>query len=98
MLFRDVIDLVGVTETPDGSGGIVETETIRQVFADKKSIRQAEFYQAAAAGLRPEIMFIIRSVDYQDERSLSHEGKKYNVIRTYDKNGEMVELICSSFT
>ncbi len=66
----------------------------RQVFADKKSIRQNEFYQASATGLRPEIMFIVRSADYNDERELTFDGKIYTIIRTYDRPDEFTELIC----
>jgi SPP1 family predicted phage head-tail adaptor len=95
MLFRDVVDLIAVTEADDGGGGIVETETSREVFANKKSIRQSEFYQAHAAGLKPTIMFIVRSIDYEDESRLTYEGKAYEIIRSYSKNDELIELICS---
>jgi SPP1 family predicted phage head-tail adaptor len=66
----------------------------RTVFADKKSIRQSEFYQSQATGLRPDLMFIVRSVDYNDETKLVYDSKRYNIIRTHSKNGEFVELIC----
>lgn len=95
MLFRDVIDLVAVTNGENDIGDIVETETPRQVYANKKSIRQTEFYQAMAAGLRPEIMFEVRYAEYAGEPKLRHAGKTYNIIRTYTKNDEMIELICS---
>lgn len=94
MLFRDVIKLIGVTYTTNDLGDYVEVPTEREVFANKKSIRQNEFYQAMATGLRPELMFEIRTIDYEDEQKLSYEGKTYSIIRTYDKNGEMTELIC----
>ncbi len=94
MLFRDVINLIGVTYGENDIGDTIETLISRQVFADKQSIRQTEFYQAQATGLKPELMFVIRSIDYQDEKKLSYNGKEYNIIRTYDKNGELIELIC----
>jgi len=93
-MWRDVIRLVTITYTESDIGDIVETRTDRQVYANKKSIRQSEFYQAQANGLRPEAMFEMRSIDYQDERKLLHDGKEYNVIRTYSKNGEILELVC----
>jgi len=94
MLFRDVIKLISITPGGNEIGDPIEISTERQVFANKKSIRQNEFYQAAASGLKPEIMFEIRSVEYQGEKKLEHETKEYNIIRTFDK-GEITELICS---
>lgn len=95
MLFRDVIELVTVTTTENDMGDPVETETPRQVFANKKSVRQAEFYQAAATGLKPELMFEVRSIDYAGETKLQYTGKQYGILRTFSKNDEILELICS---
>ena len=94
MLFRDVVKLISVTVTENDMGDIIETPTEREVFADKQSIRQSEFYQAAATGLRPELMFVVRSIDYNGEPKLKYNGKEYAISRTYDKDGELIELIC----
>ena len=94
MLFRDVISLITVTTTENELGDTIEVSTERQVFADKQSVRQSEFYQAAATGLRPELMFVVRSIDYNQEPKLKHGDKTYTIIRTYDKDGELTELIC----
>lgn len=94
MLFREVIKLISVATTENSMGDVIETPTEREVFADKQSIRQTEFYQAAATGLRPELMFVVRSVDYDGEQKLKHNNKEYTIIRTYDKDGELIELIC----
>ena len=94
MLFRDVVKLISITVTENDMGDIIETPVERQVFADKQSIRQSEFYQAAATGLRPELMFVVRSIDYEGEPKLKYNGKEYAIIRTYDKDGELTELIC----
>lgn len=98
MLFRDVIILQGdITYTENEIGDHVETPgQIRQVFANKKSVRQTEFYQAHATGLKPELMFVVRSIEYNQEPKLSYEGKEYTIIRSYDKNGEITELVCTS--
>ncbi|MCM3600633.1 phage head closure protein [Robertmurraya korlensis] len=96
MLFRDVLNLIAVETTENSMGDIIEVETPRQVFANKKSIRQTEFYQAQATGLRPELMFEVMTLEYQGEPKLSYDGKEYSIIRVYDKNGEITELICSS--
>jgi SPP1 family predicted phage head-tail adaptor len=75
-------------------GDAIPADTKKQVYANKKSIRQSEFYQAAATGLRPELMFEVRTSDYNGQPKLEYESVTYNIIRTYDKNGEITELIC----
>ena len=94
MLFREVIDLISITRTQNNVGSWAESETLKQVFADKKSIRQSEFYQAQATGLKPELMFIMRSIDYTNETRLKYNNKLYEIIRTHEKNGELIELVC----
>lgn len=94
MLFKEIIKLINITTTENDMGDPIEVPVEREVFADKQSIRQSEFYQAAATGLRPELMFVVRSVDYDGEQKLKYNNKEYSIIRTYDKDGELTELIC----
>ncbi len=95
MRWGDVINLIVLTYTQNSLGDAVETKTSRQVFCNKKSIRQSEFWQAQASGLKPEIMFEMREIDYANEQKLSCDSVEYNIIRTYSKNGEILELICN---
>lgn len=95
MMWRDVIQLRMVTYTVNEYGDMLDTGAIETVFANKKSIRQSEFYQAHATGLKPELMFEVRAVDYAGQPQLVHEGKTYNIIRTFTKNDEIMELVCS---
>ena len=95
MRFSEVINLLKVTTTENAMGDIIESETSRQVFANKLSVKRAEFYQAMATGLRPELVFTVRLIDYEGEENLSFEGEAYNIIRTYTKDGEFLELICN---
>ena len=94
MLFKEVIKLISITTTENELGDTIEVSTERQVFADKQSVRQSEFYQAAATGLRPELMFVVRTIEYNGETRLKYNGKEYSIIRTYDKDGELTELVC----
>jgi SPP1 family predicted phage head-tail adaptor len=94
MLFRDVIDLVTVVEGKDADGFPADTEVVRKdIFANKKSVRSSEFYQASQSGYRLDLMFEIRSIDFENETYLVFNGKRYEIIRTYDK-GENIELVC----
>lgn len=95
MLFREVINLISVTSGTNSIGDpikiLVESNDI---FADKQSIRQSEFYQAAAVGMKPELTFVIRTCEYNDEPMLKFNLKTYNITRTYEKDSEFIELIC----
>ena len=93
MYFSEKIKLIAISYTENSLGDIIETETETEVFANKKSIRQSEFYQAAATGLRPEIMFEVWSEEYSSQQKVKYDNKDYTVIRAYDK-GELTELIC----
>lgn len=95
MMWRDVLDLITVEITQDDVGGFTEQEFKRTVFANRKSIRSTEFYQAHAVGLRPEITFEIRFFEYQNEKRLEFQGVEYEVLRTFSKNQEMLDLICA---
>ena len=96
MLWRDVIKLIAVTHTQNAMKDMVESLTETTVYANKKSIRQSEFYQAMATGLKPEIMFEVRTSDFNGQVKVKDEANKvYNIIRTYDRNGEITELICT---
>lgn len=94
MLWNDVAQLISYTETKDDIGDTIQTPSERQVFVNKKSVRQNEYYQSLSQGLKPELMLEVRSIDYEGEEELEFNDKKYRVMRTYDRNGEITELIC----
>ena len=99
MLFRDTVRLISFTDSINNIGDPVETRVYTStIFANKKSIRQSEFYQAHATGLRPELSFIIREADYSQQPALEYDSKDYRIIRTFSKNGELIELICEGIT
>ena len=92
--WSEVIKLVKITYENNEYGDPKRKSTKRQVFANKKSIRQSEFYQAAVSDFRPELMFIVRYIDYEGEEELIYNDKQYNIIRTYSTQDEFIELIC----
>lgn len=97
-MWKDTIELGNLTETIE-HGEPVSTMMFREIFANKKSVRQSEFYQAAIVGLKPEIIFEVNSFEFDNDEKLRYpvgDGKVYSIIRTYDK-GEIIELTVSSF-
>lgn len=84
--------LINQTFTKDEIGNQVPTENRTTILCDKKSAGRNEFYQAATAGLKPEIVFVIHAYEYNGEKVVEFEGKRYNVIRTYQVDFEELEL------
>ena len=66
-----------------------------EVYANKKSVTRAEFYPAYAVGIEAKIAFEVRSEDYGGQKDILHEGKAYEVIRSFQKGEGTVELTCS---
>ncbi|SOC12828.1 SPP1 family predicted phage head-tail adaptor [Ureibacillus xyleni] len=92
-MFKDVISLVNVTITKDDLLQEIEVKSNREVFANKKSIAQSEFFNAGQTGIKPEYQFVIRVSDYDNEKELIYNNKTYLIYRTYEK-GENIELYC----
>lgn len=96
MRWGEVIEL-GQQKEQEIHHEIIKSWDYRQVFANKKSVRQSEYYQAATVGLRPELVFEIHGEDFEGEEMLRYNGKEYAIIRVYDKGGSL-ELTVSSWT
>ncbi len=90
------IKLISVTYTENEIGNQVPTESSTEVWAEETSIRKSEFYNAAMAGLKPEITFIVWGNEYTGQEKIECGGLKYKIIRTYinPAKSEMIELIC----
>lgn len=95
MLFSDVINLVKISNSKNEYFDIVQTETKRQVYANKKSIKMSEFYQAQVVGMKPELIFEIWANEYEGEEYIEFDGIKYKIIRTYMKSVDILELVVS---
>ena len=94
-MFSEVIDLVSFNTIIDDNGFEVNTEIKKEVFADKKSIRSSEFYEAQKLGYKLSVMFVIKPYEYDGQEYIYYENQKYKVERTYEKDTENLEIICS---
>ena len=84
------------TTTYDEYGNEVITYRDNQVYVMPRGVYQAEFYNAAQAGLHPSITFVLTNrEDYHGERLLEFEGRLYNIIRTdWTAQRDSISLIC----
>lgn len=68
-------------------------EERRTVLCKLKAVTRAEYYSAAAAGMRPSLVFVVHAYEYNGETLVEFEGKRYNVVRTYKTDFEEIELV-----
>ncbi|NOU63175.1 phage head closure protein [Paenibacillus sp. LMG 31461] len=87
--------LIGQTEGENEIGDPISTDSEVIIFCGIKSVGRNEFYSAATAGLKPEIVFIIHAYEYDGQQTVIFENNRYAVIRTYAISTEEMELTCS---
>ena len=82
--------------TYDKYGNEIETVIESEVYVQPRGVYNAEFYNAAQAGLKPSITFFLTNrEDYHGETVISHEGQDYDVIRTdWNAQRDGIYLIC----
>lgn len=95
LLFSDVISLISVANTNNSMGDTIRNPAAKkQVVANKLTYRNKAFYQAQANGLKPQLTFEIKEMDYESEQELEYDSKTYRIIDVYPLNNENVGLIC----
>ena len=88
MNFDTLIKLIQQTGSDtDSSGNAVYTETSTTVFAEKRSVRQTEFYQAATLGFKPEICLEVYSFEYHNEQLCELDGERFRIYRAFAVKG-----------
>ena len=70
-------------------------ESRRTLFANRKSVGHAEFYEANIAGMKAELKMDVYAEEYQGETLAEYRGKRYAVLRTYEHGGDYIELTLS---
>lgn len=94
MQFINVAYLISDGEqSVDEYGEASVTNDRRKVYVSEKSVKQSEFYQAQAAGFKPEVTLEIRKIEYKNEQSIEYNGSEYKVLRVYDKGDGIVEVV-----
>lgn len=96
-MFSDAIELIDVISEVDEEGFEINTEIKTEVFANKKSIRSNEFYESQKLGYKLSIMFEVRVEEFESQEYILYKNKKYKIERTYQKNAEIIELVCSKY-
>lgn len=93
-MYDEQIKLLGKEKVINIPGqGREKKQSERTVFAKVLSIGMNEFYQAQSTGLKPELKFEIADyLDYNNEKELIYNDVKYQILRTFRKNGKNLEI------
>ena len=70
----------------------LERETT--VWAARKSVNRAEYYQAEQAGKRTDAIFRMHSAEYGGEQQIVCGSDVFDVVRSYGQETEEIELTC----
>lgn len=85
-----------ITLVPEEPRGVFEAtpDNAREIFAEIRSVRNNEFYQALAQGIEPSFIFRLTDYsEYQGEKLCIYNGQYYRIIRTYTPvNGQVIDL------
>ena len=95
MRMEQEITLRDTVTAPNANGTATATNTDKAVFADKKSVRQSEFYAAQSAGVRADVVFVVKSDEYDGQMLVVYDGVVYKVSRTFQNGRGRVELTCT---
>lgn len=88
------IKLIPITVTYGDLRQEIQTEgSAVKVFAEISSITRQEFLAAGTLGLKPSLVATIYSFEYNDEKIVEINGKRYSVYRTYNRvEDDKIEL------
>lgn len=90
----DICNLLSQTSTKDELGQPIITEKPYMTFCSKLSITRTEFNVAGQMGNKPEMMLIVDSDAYDQEKKVEYHDKKYNVYKTFMRVDGFTELYC----
>lgn len=89
----NVINLIQETpRTQDAIGQFISHETSRQVFCDVRSVTRNEWFEAGKDGFNPTFVFVMFAPDYQGEKIVEYNDRRYGIYRTYVGRNERIEL------
>lgn len=98
-MYNEEITLVDIVNAIS-NGNVSETEKKKTLNARIESVTRNEFYAARSAGFNPEIKFVIPDFrDYDRQRYIDYEGRRYVVTRTFRAvDSTALEFVCEGVT
>lgn len=88
------ITLVSITYTQDSDGFRIETESESTIWAQVDSVTGQEFTNAGLLNIQPSFRAVVWVAEYDGQKIVEMDGKRFGVYRTYKRNSEEIELYC----
>ena len=88
----NVIKLIKETSTQDSIGQYVPVEISKQVYCDVRSVTRTEWLEGGRNGMQPAYVFYMVAPDYEGEKIIEYDGKRYGIYRTYHARNDTIEL------
>ena len=90
----DICNLLSQTSTKDELGQPIITEKPFMAFCSKLSITRQEFNVAGQHGHKPEMMLVVDSDAYDQEKNVEYHNKKFHIYKTFARSDGFTELYC----
>jgi len=90
----DICNLLTQTQTKDDLGQPIISEKPFMIFCSRLSITRAEHNLAGQSGHKPEMMLVVDSDAYDQEKRLEYHNKKYSIYKTFNRVDGFTELYC----
>lgn len=89
----DACELITVVTETDELGQPVKTrEDSRQVFCARLSVSRAEYFEAGQNGLKPALMLVVDSDEYDGQEKIKYDKNFYHVYRDFMRGDGFTEL------
>lgn len=101
----DTISLIWEEISKDQDGFEKIKEVSVDAYCKEKSVTRAEAYASMQAKVSVQAVFQIRQEDWEETRHIvegkpeyarkaEHDGRRYDIVRTYKTGKSMIEVIC----
>lgn len=86
MNYNHELTLISYEMSKDDIGNPIKVPVKKTILCRLASVGSKEFYDAANIGLKPEMKFIVHEFEYNGEKDVIFEDRKYKVMRTYTES------------
>lgn len=87
-----IISMVSTKYKTDSIGQSVPVTSERSCMCRVSSVSASEFFEAGRSGIEAQLRVEMFAWDYAGEKTVSVDGVRYGVYRTYQPNPDRIEL------
>ncbi len=94
------VTLLILKDDEDEAGYPIEAgiEQENTVLTNVLSVGRSEYFASQKNGVKTDRIFEVHIIEYNNEKQLKHEGKLYEITRTYEVDEDFMELYCSDIS